>query len=154
LDPFHLLPRATEFGESKMPSEKDLNRFRGEIGESIVAYELMKRRWNVMKHLGGQGYDLCAIKGTVERHIEVQTTDPKLKTGKARRQLTVLLSESEKKEAGFLVFYIHGYSTFFIIPQKNFPSSGSITVFLSKDEKQITAGDTYEPFRNKWELLE
>jgi len=114
----------------------------------------MKSGWDVMKHLGGQGYDLLATKGTVSRRIEVKTTDPKLKTGNARRQLTVVLSGSEKKEAGFFIFYIHGYSTFFIIPQKNFPPSGSVTVFLSKDEKQITAGDSYEPFRDKWELLE
>lgn len=137
-----------------MPSTKDLNRFRGEIGESIVAYELMKRGWDVMKHLGGQGYDLVATKGTVTRRIEVKTTDPKLKTGTAKRQLTVILSESERVSAGFLIYYLHGYSTFFVIPQKSFPSSGSVTVFLSKDEKSITAGDTYEPFRDKWDLLD
>jgi hypothetical protein len=38
-----------------MPTTTDLNRFRGKIGESIVAYELMKLGWNVMKHLGGRG---------------------------------------------------------------------------------------------------
>ena len=91
-----------------MPSKNDLNKFRGEIGESIVAYELMKSGWDVMKHLGGQGYDLLATKGTVSRRIEVKTTDPKLKTGNARRQLTVA-SLRVRKEGSRLLHFLHSW---------------------------------------------
>lgn len=38
-----------------MPTKKDLDRFRGEIGESIVAHELLKRGWNV-KPFGDHQY--------------------------------------------------------------------------------------------------
>jgi len=68
----------------KMDRDKSLDQFRGELGESIVAYELMKRKWTVMENLGGQGYDLLAVCDRVQRRIEVKTTDPELKTGKAK----------------------------------------------------------------------
>jgi len=138
-----------------MPTKKDLDRFRGEIGESIVAYELLKRGWNVMKNVGGQGYDLLAIRDhhRVERRVEVKTTDPSLKTGANRNQLTVLLSESEGEAADFLIFYVHGYETFFVIPRSAFPSSRSITVNIGKDGK-IASGSAYEKYRNKWEALD
>ncbi len=136
-----------------MPTKKDLDRFRGEIGESIVAYELMKRNWDVMKHLGGQGYDLVATRDRVQRRIEVKTTDPALKTGEHRRQLTVVLSEAERELADFLVFYIHGHETFFVIPKKDFPPGGSVTIFIDGSGK-ITSGSAYEEFRNQWQPLD
>ena len=138
-----------------MPSKKDLDRYRGEIGEAMVAYELLKRGWNVMKNLGGHGYDLFVVhaKQRVERRIEVKTTDPALKTGAARRQLTVVLSQSEKEAADFLIYYIHGYETYFVIPQAAFPSGGSVTVNIGIDG-QIASGSQFEPYRNKWELLQ
>jgi len=78
-----------------MLTKKDLDGFRGEIGESIVAYELMKRGWNVMRNVGGQGYDLLAVRDShrVQRRVEVKTTDPE--------QLTLAPSwgESEWAEA-------------------------------------------------------
>lgn len=137
-----------------MPTKKDIDRFRGDIGENIVAYELMKRGWNVMRNVGGQGYDLLAIRDNhrVQRRVEVKTTDPKLKTGKHSKQLTVLLTESESEATDFLIFYIHGYDTFFIIPQNAFPSSRSVTVSIGKDGK-ISSGSQFEPYRDKWELL-
>jgi hypothetical protein len=92
------------------------------------------------------------MKNLVSRRIEVKTTDPKLKTGKTKRQLTVLLSESEREIADFLIYYIHGYGTFFIIPQNAFPSSGSVTVNIGKDGS-ISSGSAYEVFRNKWNIL-
>ena len=136
-----------------MPTKKELDHFRGEIGESIVAYELMKRNWDVMKHLGGQGYDLVATRDRVQRRIEVKTTDPDLKTGEHKNQLTVVLSPAECALADFLVFYIHGMATYFVIPKKDFPSSGSVTVFIDKNGK-IASGSAYEHCRNKWEPLD
>lgn len=110
-----------------MPSKKDLDRFRGEVGEAIVAYELMKREWDVMSHLGGQGYDLLARKGNVTRAIEVKTTDPQLKTGTARNQLTMILSKAEQENADFLVFMFMGS-----IPTSSFPSGPSQNPVLSR----------------------
>jgi len=136
-----------------MPSKKDLDKFSGEMGEAIVAYELMKRDWDVMRHLGGQGYDLWATKGRVSRAIEVKTTDPGRKTGPTRKQLTMLLSEAEQNSADFLVYYIHGFDTYFIIPKSGFPASRSVTVFIGKDDK-IGSRSAYEPYRNKWEGLD
>lgn len=138
-----------------MPSKKDLDRYRGEIEESIVAYELLKRNWNVMKNLGGHGYDLLAISNDarITRRIEVKTTDPELKTGAFKGQLTVLLTESEFAAADFLVFYIHGHETFFVIPKSAFPASRSVTVNVGTDGK-IAAGTAYQPYRNKWDELD
>jgi predicted AAA+ superfamily ATPase len=67
-----------------MPTKKDLDRFRGELGETIVAYELMKRDWEVLKNLGGQGYDLRATRPNISRRIEVKATDPEQKTAKRK----------------------------------------------------------------------
>ena len=78
--------------------------------------------------------------------------DPELKTGRTKRQLTVVLTESERKTANFLVFYIHGYSTFFVVPQDAFPPSGSVTVYIGKDG-ELTTGSAFEEYRNKWDLL-
>ncbi len=137
-----------------MASKQDLNRLRGDLGETIVAYELMKRDWAVLKNLGGHGYDLLATKPRVSRRVEVKTTDPDLRTGKTKRQLTVVLTESEKDNADFLIFYIHRKeAVFFVIPQKDFPSSGSVTVSIGKDG-EISSGSAYEPFRNRWDLLD
>jgi len=93
--------QAVKYEEINMPTRKDLDRFRGDIGETLVAYELMKRGWDVMKHLGGLGYDLLATKRLVTRRIEVKATDPALKTGKTRGQLTQILSETELRTADF-----------------------------------------------------
>ncbi len=140
-----------------MPSNKDLNSFLGDLGETIVAYELMKREWDVTKHLGGHGYDLVATKHRAKSHvsltIEVKTTDPERKTGKTRHQLTVLLTESEFDTADYLFFYIHSTRpTFFIIPRTEFPSSRSVTVTINK-QGEISSGTKYEPYRNNWEQL-
>jgi hypothetical protein len=137
-----------------MPSKKDLDRFMGEMGEAIVAYELMKRGWDVMKHLGGQGYDLWATKGSVARAVEVKTTDPHLKTGTAKTQLTVVLSEAERDTAHFLVYYIHGFDTYFVIPKRGFPTSRSRSVTVFARGGKIASGPTYEPYRNRWEGLD
>lgn len=138
-----------------MPSKKDLDRFRGEMGENIVSYELLRRGWNVMKNLGGHGFDLLAKtpNNLVQRQIEVKTTDPGLKTGTAKNQLTVVLSDSEMSAADFCIYYIHGYNTFFIIPRAAFPSGGSITVTVSKKDGLISAGSQFEPYRNQWDSL-
>ena len=141
-----------------MPSKKDLNSFLGDLGEFIVAYELMKRGWDVTKHLGGHGYDLVATKhrtnSNVSRTIEVKTTDPERKTGKTRQQLTVLLTESEYNTADYLIFYIHStQATFFVIPRTEFPPSRSITVTINNDG-EISSGTKYEPYRNGWERLD
>jgi len=136
-----------------MPSKKDLDKFRGEVGEAIVAYELMKRGWDVMKHLGGQGFDLWATRGLVSRRVEVKTTDPALKTGTARNQLTAILSRAEQDNADFLVYYIHGFDTYFVIPKRAFPASGSATVNVGKDGR-IASGTAYESYRNRWEGLD
>jgi hypothetical protein len=136
-----------------MPTKSDLDHFRGEIGESIVAYELMKRNWDVMKHLGGQGSDLLAARDRIQRRIEAKTTDPFLKKGKHRRQLTVKLSDVEREAADFLVFYMHGYDTFCVMPKRSFPSSGSVTVFIDRENK-ISNGTVYEEDRNFWSPLE
>jgi len=135
-----------------MPSKKDLSMFLGEFGEITVAYELMKRGWDVMRHLGGQGFDLHATKGTVIRYIEVKTVDPWSKIGASKRQLTATYSPSEIEKAGFLIFYIHSIDIYYIIPSSAFPSSRSITVFIGKDGK-IGTRTKYEPYRNNWELL-
>lgn len=132
---------------------KNMDHLRGEIGEMIVAYELMKRQWDVMRHLGGHGYDLTATKGTVERHIEVKTTDPSLRTGNRKGQLTVKLSDSERSMSSHLVFYVHGLNTFFVIPRSAFPDSGSVTVNVGRDGR-IASGTAYEPYRDRWEVLE
>ena len=126
--------------------------FLGEFGEITVAYELMRRGWDVMRHLGGQGFDILATKGTVDRLIEVKTVDLWSRTGKSKRQLTASLSPSEIEKAGFLIFYIHRFDTYYIIPSSAFPSSRSITVFIGKDGK-IGTRTKYEPYRNNWELL-
>jgi hypothetical protein len=136
-----------------MPSKKDLDKFRGEMGEAIVAYELMKRGWDVMRHLGGQGYDLWATKGSVARAVEVKTTDPRLKTGTARKQLAVVLSKAEQDLAHFLVYYIHGFDTYFVIPKSVFQLKPFIAVFIGKDGK-IGSRGKYEQYRNKWEALD
>jgi len=137
-----------------MPSKKDLDRFRGEIGESIVVYELLKRKWNVFRNAGGHGFDLLASSedNRVQRRIEVKATDPALKTGKTKNQLTVVLSPAELVAADFGVFYIHGYNTFFIIPNTKFPSGGSITVNIGRDGK-ISSGSMFEPWRDRWDSL-
>jgi predicted AAA+ superfamily ATPase len=137
----------------KTDRDKSLDQFRGELGESIVAYELMKRKWTVMENLGGQGYDLLAVRDRVQRRIEVKTTDPELKTGRSKNQLTVLLTDKESQEADFLIFYVHGHETYFIIPREAFPSSRSVTVIVGKNG-QIGHGSAYEPYRNKWKLLD
>ena len=136
-----------------MPSKKDLDKFRGEIGEALVAYELMKRGWDVMKHLGGEGYDLWATKGRVSRAVEVKTTDPALRTGITKHQLIVILSRAEQDSADFLIYYIHGFDTYFVIPQRSFPTSGSVTVNIGRDGN-IASGTAYEPYRNKWDGLD
>jgi hypothetical protein len=126
------------------------------MGEAIVAYELMKRDWDVMRHLCGQGYDLWATKGRVSRTIEVKTTDPERRTGPTKRQLTVLLSEAEQHSADFLVYYIHGFGDYFIIPKSAFPEtrSGSVTVIIGKKSGKIGPRSKYEEYRNKWEALD
>ena len=136
-----------------MPSKKDLDRFRGEMGEAIVAYELMKCGWDVMKHLGGQGYDLLASKPRVTRRIEVKTTDPARRTGTTRKQLTVGLSPAERDTADFLVYYIHGFDTYFVSPKSIFQSKRTVTLVIGKDDK-IGSRSAYEPYRNRWEALD
>jgi len=137
-----------------MPSKKDLDRFSGEMGEAIVAYELMKRDWDVMRHLGGQGYDLWATKGRVSRAIEVKTTDPARKTGPTRKHLTVVLSEAEQHAADSLVYYIHGFDDYFVIPKPVFRESRSVTVRIGKKSGKIGPRGKYEQYRNKWEGLD
>jgi len=136
-----------------MPSKKDLDRFRGDVGETVVAYELLKRGWDVMRNLGGHGYDLLASRARVQRRVEVKCTDPSRKTGRARNQLTVILSKSEQEAADFLVFYVHGFDTFFVIPRSAFPTSGSVTVFVGRDG-HLTTGTAYERFKNGWSALD
>lgn len=136
-----------------MPSDKDINRLKAEVGEIIVGYELMKRGCEVMKNLGGHGYDLLATKGRVDRKIEVKIADPKTKKGKWKNQLTAIISQSEKEVANFLIYYIHGHDTYFIIPKRAFPESRSVTVNIGKDGK-IASGTVYEKWRNKWGELE
>jgi hypothetical protein len=135
-----------------MPSKKDLDRFMGEMGEAIVAYELMKNGWDVMRHLGGEGYDLLASKPRITRAIEVKTTDPARRTGKTRKILTVGVSPAERNTADFLVYYVHGLD-YFVIPKSVFQSIRTVTVFIGKDGK-IGSGSKYEPYRNKWEGLD
>ncbi len=108
-----------------------------------------------MKNLGGHGYDLLAISNDarITRRIEVKTTDPELKTGAFRGQLTVLLTESELAAADFFVFYIHGHEAFFVIPRSAYPASRSVTVNVGRDRK-IAAGTAYQPYRNKWDELD
>jgi hypothetical protein len=136
-----------------MPSKKDLDRFMGEMGEAIVAYELMKCGWDVMKHLGGEGYDLLASKPRITRAIEVKTTDPERRTGKTRKNLTAGLSPAERNAADFLVYYIHGFDTYFVIPKSVFQSRRTVTVFIGKDGR-IGSKSAYEPYRKKWEGLD
>ncbi len=146
---------------------RNLEMFRGDYGETIVAYELMKRGWDVYKSMGGHGFDLIANKyvpSHIIRNIEVKTTDPNLKQdGPNKRQLTVLMTCAERERATHLVFYILPLEiessnvlrppVFFVIPRKAFPSSGSVTVTLNK-EGFVNEGTTYEDFRNNWGILD
>jgi hypothetical protein len=136
-------------------TKKDLDAFRGQMGQDIVAYELMKRGWNVLVNTGTQGFDLLVVSADnrVQRRVEVKTTDPSLKTGRWQRQLTVVLTEPESKEADFLVFYVHGHDTFFVIPNSAFPPSRSVTVTISKKQGDIGERTRYEPYRNAWDQL-
>jgi hypothetical protein len=138
-----------------MPTKKDLDNLRGELGEIIVSYELMKKGWDVYKNLGGQGFDLIVRRDLVQRRLEVKTTDTELRTGSSKNQLTVLLSESELQNADFLVFCIMHMkqTTFFVIPKKSFPTSGSVTVNILKTG-EISTGSMFESFRNQWSLLD
>lgn len=139
-----------------MPSKSSIDRFRGEMGETIVAYELMKNGWDVYRNVGGHGFDLLASSenGRVQRRIEVKTTDPWLRTGSTRNQLTVILTAAEMQMADFCVFYIHGhgFNTFFVIPKALFPSGGSITVNVGRDG-QISRGTMFEETRDNWDAL-
>ena len=137
-----------------MPNKKDLDRFRGEMGETIVIYELMKRGWNVSRNAGGQGHDLRAVSEDklITRLIEVKTTDPKLRTGKTKNQLTVVLSPAERQNASHCIYYIHGFATFYVIPHAKFPSSGSITVRVGKDGS-LTEGGMFNDFKDEWDGL-
>jgi hypothetical protein len=139
-----------------MPHKKDLDSFRGEMGETIVIYELLKRGWNVFRNMGGRGYDLRAVSedNMITRQIEIKTTDPKLKTGATKNQLTVVLSAAERDNASHCIFYVHGYNAFFIIPKDKFPPGGSITVHVSKANPDLLSeGTMFEPFKNKWNGL-
>jgi hypothetical protein len=43
-----------------MPSKTDLNSFLGEMGETVVIYEFLKRRWNVFRNMGGRAMTRCS----------------------------------------------------------------------------------------------
>jgi len=113
----------------------------------------LKRGWDVWRNVGGTGFDLVAHRERVQRRIEVKSTDPSERTGTTRRQLTVTLTRAEREHADHVIYYIHGHGTYFVIPKKAFPSSGSITVRVGKDG-QIRRGTQYEQWRENWASLE
>jgi hypothetical protein len=137
-----------------MPAKHELNSFLGELGTNIVIYELLQHDWNVFRNMGGQGYDLRVTRddNLTDRLIEVKTTDPALKTGTAKNQLTAILSPAEYKTSTHCIFYVHGRSAFYIIPKISYPTSRSITLHLAKDGSLPKRGK-YAPFKDKWEEL-
>lgn len=129
---------------------KSISGIIGEIGERIVAYELLKRGWEVNLNMTA-GFDLYIRKEDVGRRIEVKTTDPSERTGKHKKQFRFTPTNKEMEECNFVIVYYHGDSKFFIIPKDDIPDHGTIAMYRSEEGN---IGGIYEQYENKWEILE
>lgn len=120
---------------------------KGDFGAHLVAYELMRRGWEVSlnqgmiakNHREVQGYDILARKGEEIKKIEVKFIDSFLKTGTYRKHLRQRLTPAEVKRCDAVIIVIYGDNAheFYIIPRKNFKE-----VFYSNNTIAIYNGKT------------
>ncbi len=139
-------------------SKGEINKILGDLGEISVSYELKKRGWKVLKNIGGDGFDLLISKGHKTRRLEIKSTDPECQSGKNAKYLSFGASDKQGVEADFLIFYVHGYNTYFLIPlnEKLLPlnKSRNGNTVGSIEDCCVKANSKFENFKDCWEILE
>ena len=118
---------------------------KGDFGVHLVAYELMRRGWEVSLNQGAiskdnremQGYDVLARKGKTIKKIEVKFIDSLFKTGMYKNHLRQRLTTEEVKQCDMAIIVIYGYNSheFYIIPKRSFEE-----VFYSRNTIAIYNG--------------
>lgn len=140
--------------------KQKLSSLLGEIGERLVAYELIKRDWNVHKNLSQTGFDLYIQKGTIHRKIEVKTRDAFEASGEPKTSLLFSASPKEMETCDAVICYARGEKNIFLIVQKNTILRLNEAV-QQKDKGKIHASikdgeisGKWKSFVNNWDVLD
>ena len=140
------------------PYKQKLSSLLGEIGERLVAYELIKRGWEVHKNLSQTGFDLYIQKGTVHRKIEVKTRDAFEASGEPKTPLQFSVSPKEMETCDAVICYARGEKNIFLIIRKKtilrlnetVQKKGQIRAHIKDGE----VSGTWKSFMNNWDVLE
>ncbi|MEM0050826.1 MAG: hypothetical protein QXW39_09905 [Candidatus Bathyarchaeia archaeon] len=128
---------------------------RGDFGVHLVAYELMRRGWEVALNQGIimkamnreiQGYDILAKKKGRTKRIEVKFIDSFLKRGSYRKQLRQRVTPEERKQCDAIIVVVYGSTNHKIYGSTNhkiyiIPKSKFKEVFYSKNTIAIYNGE-------------
>ena len=140
--------------------KRKLSSLLGEIGEKLVAYELIKRGWEVHKNLSQTGFDLYIQKGTVHRKIEVKTRDGFEASGEPKTALLFSASPKEMETCDAVICYARCEKNIFLIVRKKTilrlnetiqqKDKGNIRVYIKDGE----VSGKWKSFMNNWDVLE
>ncbi len=141
---------------------------KGDFGAHLVAYELMRRGWEVSLNQGMitkntnreiQGYDILARKDKSIKKIEVKFIDSFLKKGTYKKHLRQRLTPGEVKQcdAAIIVIYGNNVHEFYIIPRRNFKevfySNNTIAIYNGKKPSKGKMGKFKVTEASNWDKL-
>jgi len=131
----------------------------GDIAESCVMGELLKRGYSVSIPFNSCRYDLIAEQLGRFRRIQVKYVGGSTETNTIPVVLHSICRKGRvkytKNDIDFVVVYLAANGRFYIVPAKDF--GGKMVLHLrlveskNKQKRNITLASTYE---NKWNLLE